>query len=132
MLQRHDPAVYEAIKPAYDAWKKGEAEPINGTPVDNWPSVTNKMAQHLKMNGLRSVEDLAEATDPDMDRLGMGSRALREKARAYVVLKSGDAKSAGLVFEQKQQIEALMARVKELEERGSVETKKRGRPKKEV
>lgn len=112
VIQKHEPAVWEALKPAYEAWKKGEDAPVNGTPIDVWPPVTKRMAQHLKMQGLRTVEDIAGATDADLERMGMGGVSLREKARTYISLKGG-AQSASMLADRDKRIEALETQLKE-------------------
>lgn len=134
-IQKHDPAMWEVIGPAYDAWKKGESEPLNGTSLAAWPGVSKKMVAHLKMNGFRTVEDLANSTDGDMQRIGIGSMGLRDKARTFVSLKTGDAQGAEIIEAQNQRIKALedqLAEALAVIKSPNITPKKRGRPKKEA
>lgn len=136
-VKRHQPDIWEALKPYYEAWKKNEEAPVNGTPIANWPPITKRLAEVMKTNGFRSVEDLAKATDSDLGRIGMGAMALRDKAREFVALKV-DTKTAGTIDSLKKTIERLENEIVFLKEKNdalaSRETnetkspKRRGRP----
>lgn len=113
-VEKQNPAVWGVIKPYYEAWKKGHTVPDGSTSLDVVPFITKRMAQQLRMLYLMSVEDLAGCTDAGLDRIGMGARELREKARAYVKIKNGDGKTAGQMAEQNKKIEDLQAQVQQL------------------
>jgi hypothetical protein len=124
--------IWPVIERHYEAWAKGQEEPTTGTPLGQWPSISREMADHLKTLHLRTVEDVATATDADLDRMGMGARALREKARAYVKAKEGEAVVAEAMAEKDAQIASLSSLVNDL--KGQVETlaanlPKRAKPK---
>lgn len=129
VLKKHDPEVYSALERSYEAWKKGEGEEIEGTPLNNWPPVSQKIAEHLKAQGYRSVEDLAKATDADLLRIGMGGRSLVEKAKAFIQLKSGDGKAAAMIAERDSRIDNLEKQLKEAIDVINEMKPKRGRPK---
>lgn len=131
-LQKHEPDLWNAIKPYYEAWKKNEEAPINGTPLDVWPAVTKQMAKSLKMNGFRSVEDFAQATDADLERIGMMAGALREKAKEYVANKRGKKDLEAALSDRDIVINELRNKIAELEKKFGGEVKKRGRKPKEV
>lgn len=69
---------------AYDAWKRGLEPPINGVDIRNWPLVSPAQVQNLVRSGCRSVEDLANANDEALRRIGMGGIELRQKAIAFL------------------------------------------------
>lgn len=73
----------------YEMWCKGQEAPEEGTPIRDWPAVSPAQCQTLLNIGIPTVEHLAEATEEALQRIGMGSRALREKARAWIAT-SGD------------------------------------------
>lgn len=128
--------VWTTLEPYYNAWKKNEQEPVNGTPINNWPPVTKRLSEVLKTNGFRSVEDLSKATDADLGRIGMGALALRDKAREFVLLKT-DTKNAGQIDDLKKTLELMKEKIAYLEEQNEAlkeqkEAKRRGRPPKEV
>lgn len=129
-VKRHQSDVWEALIPAYEAWKKNEQMPVNGTPIGNWPPITKRLAEVMKTNGFLSVEDLSKANDADLGRIGMGALALRDKAREFVALKV-DTKSAGQIDTLKKQVEELTARLA-LMDADKPDPKKRGRKPKEV
>jgi hypothetical protein len=90
----------------------------------------------FKAANVHTVEQLANVADGNLTNLGMGARDLREKAIAF--LKSAEG-SAGVLAVQGQlneamkQIEALKNQLAGFKSEGaSEETKKRGRPKKEI
>ena len=80
---------WNVIKPAYDAWKAGNAMPDSGTPIAAWPGVSTDQAEALKMLGIRSVEEVADASDSIIVRFPFpNARELRTTAQAF--LKSSD------------------------------------------
>lgn len=134
-IMKHDVSVWSAIKPYYDAWKKQEGEPIDGTPITNWAGCTKKMAEVLRMNGFRSVEQFAQATDADLYRIGMGGLSLREKAKTFISIKGNESKASAEIVALRESNKILEERVNELLSAMKdfrAEPKKRGRPAKEV
>lgn len=97
------------IKRQYDAWKAGQEEPVNGTSLRMWPAISKAQAENLWVLNVRTVEDLASVADNNLPNLGMGSRALRDKARAWL-------ESAGNIGKVSEQLTALNARLAALEE----------------
>ncbi len=54
----------------YNAWKLGQTLPERGIPLGAWPAIMPKVADQLRMAGVRSVEDVAELTEQAKSRLG--------------------------------------------------------------
>jgi hypothetical protein len=137
-IKREDVSLWEALSPFYEAWKNKMEAPINGTPIDLFPSVTPNMATILKNLGFMSVEDFANSTDSDLARVGMGASSLRDKARIFIGLKNGDQKASAQIVALNERIEALEQMNKELLEAIKDQTssddpqegRKRGRPRK--
>lgn len=76
---------WNAIKPAYDAWKNGQALPETGTPLGAWPGVSQEQADALKMMGIRSVEEYATASDGIINTVPFpGARELKAAAQSYL------------------------------------------------
>jgi len=102
-------ARWNSIKPQYDAWKEGRETPIDGTPLAAWPGITSDQADFLRNLGIRTVEDIAEASDSIIVKIPFpGARELRTSAQAF--LKSADkAKVAG-------EITALTEKNRDLED----------------
>ena len=91
---------YEA---AYAAFKSGQEPPLSGTPLRSWPPASPAIVATCIASGIRTVEDLAQANEEALGRLGMGARALRETARNWL----SEAASSG----------TLVARMAEMEQR---------------
>jgi hypothetical protein len=108
---------YQAYKGAYEFWQKGQELPVEGTPIKNWPTASAAEVENCLRLHLRSVEDLASANEEAIMRLGMGGRALKQRAIDYL----NAARDTGQVIQQltalKVENDALKERNKSLEER---------------
>lgn len=92
----------------YDAWKRGEEGSLNGTPLKTWPVLSPAQYKACRQAHLLTVEDLAAANEETIMRLGMGARALKQKAVDWLA----SAASTGRVTEE---IVALRAAKETLE-----------------
>lgn len=113
---QQDQILWPYVKPYYDAWLQGQEDPVVGTPLDVLPFLTPGLVQHLKNIHINSAEDLASVGDNEMQRIGMGATAWRDKARAYVEAKEGDGKLADLNQRLTEENELMKAEVHELRE----------------
>ena len=123
--------VWSVVKPHYEAWKQGQEDPTEGTPLDTWPAVTKGQVEQLKFLNIRSVEDVANANDATMERMGMGARVTRDKARAFIAAKQGQSVIAEQLSQRDTEITALKAQVAELTDAVkslAADRPKRGRP----
>jgi hypothetical protein len=109
-----DGAMKDIIEPAYKSWLKGQEEPTDGTPLSAWPGVNPAQADRLKALHLRTVEDVAGMNDADMNRVGMGALALRDKARAFVAAKKDTAPLAEAMAKKDAEIAELRAQLAEV------------------
>lgn len=76
---------WEAIEPAYNAWKAGQEAPTNGTPLAAWPGVSPEQAEVMRTLGLRTVEDVAGSTDTVISRVQLpGVRELQQNAKRFL------------------------------------------------
>jgi hypothetical protein len=116
----------EAFKKRYESYKQNNEVPEDGTSVKVWPVASPAQIATLLAIGVRTVEDLAVCNEETIMRLGMGGRALREKAVTWLN-ESKDigvsvVKMAGLQAEidaEKTRNKALESQVAEM--RGQVE-----------
>jgi len=118
---------WDAIEPAYEAWKKGQAAPETGTPLGAWPGLTPEQVQIFKAVGLQSVEDVAGMGEKVMQMIKLPDvRRYKEEAKAFLAAKDQHAVELRLRH-QADEIAALRAM---LEERTEAEPapKRRGRP----
>ena len=134
---------WNVIKPAYEAWKQGQALPEHGTPLAAWPGITPEQADVFRQTGLRSVEEIAEATDSLLQRVQLpGTRDIRDNAKRFLDAKD-QSKIADAIAAKDEQINSLQDQLEELrqmiiareadpsddlEADGSAAPRRRGRP----
>jgi len=94
----------------YDAFKRGDAEQIIGTPLAQWPLMTRAQVEEFRYFGVLTVEHLADLRD-DVKTKIPGSVELSKRAKHWLDASQGvDSK----VAEQAERIAALEAVVKKL------------------
>jgi hypothetical protein len=92
-------------------------EEVVGTPVSEWPLVSKSQAEELRAMKFHTVESIANASDQQLQRMGMAAGmspyAFRDKAKAFLNL----ATSAAETDKREQEINALKEELakKELE-----------------
>lgn len=74
----------EHYRSALKMFKESREMPEVGTPVTSWPALSPSQVKLCLDANLRTVEEVAEATEEAITRLGMGARALKEKAKAWL------------------------------------------------
>lgn len=80
--------LWETVRPFYEAWKKNQEIPINGTPIGAWPGCTPAQAKVLKAAGFVTVEEIAKG-GTSLGRTGLpGWEVLATQAQAF--LKAAD------------------------------------------
>lgn len=79
----------DAYRGSYEAWKKDEEPPVIGAPIRNWPVVSPSQYKVLRDLRILTVEDLAQANEETLGRIGMGGRALKAKAVEWLAAASG-------------------------------------------
>jgi hypothetical protein len=76
---------WQVIQPHYEAWKRGQEIPENGTPLESWPMLNKPQIKVLRGLQFRSVEDLASVTDTDLGRIRLpNARLLRDRAKQFI------------------------------------------------
>lgn len=111
---RKMPQLWERIEPAYERWLKGQETPVDGTPLEAWPGLTKGQVEHLRLLHVRSVEELAAVTDSTLDKIGMGARALRERAKLFVQAKQGSAQLEAALVGVREENDNLKTELAEL------------------
>ena len=101
-------------KEAYQAWKEGRELPVSGTPIISWPVASPAQVKTLLDMKIRSVEQLAEANEEALGRLGMGGRGLQMLARDYLAAAKDVGKVSGELTAAKIKVEQLEAANKAL------------------
>lgn len=134
-------ALWEFIRPRYEAWKNNQELPQTGTPLAAWNHLTPEQAEILRVNGVRSVEDVSVLTDAAFQRIPIaGLRSITEAAKKFLAHQDVNRAVADSVAKD-ETIAALTARLEEMasmvaklqEEKETEDApKRRGRPPKSV
>jgi hypothetical protein len=113
---------------------KGEQAGVEGTPIEQWPALNRAQVEELRAVRFYTVESIANASDAQLQGMGMGGQGLRIKAQAY--LKA--AQDTALVQKQAADLERRDSEIAELksqvERLAALAEEKRGpgRPRKEA
>lgn len=79
----------------YEAWKRGEELPVNGTPIKGCHFLTPAQQANCIAANVRTVEDLAAANGEAVGRLGMQGYELKNRATTWLAA----AKDTGVVVQ---------------------------------
>lgn len=90
------PTWVDAFHQRFEAFKKNETLPEEGTPIKGWQLASPAVQQTLLQAGFRTVEELATAGDAEIRGIGTGAITFREKARAWL----DEAKTKGVSAEK--------------------------------
>lgn len=101
---------YDQYKDALERYRRNQEIPENGISILNWPAVSPAQTRLLLDLNLRTVEDVAAMTEEAVQRIGMGARALKARAQAYL----DTAKTTGVPAAE---LETLRQKNSELEAR---------------
>lgn len=107
----------DAFKGARKAWQEGLEIPVNGTSIRSWPPASPAEIENCLRLHIRTVEDLAVANEEAIMRLGMGGRALKQRAADYLVAARDTGQLTQQVSAMRIENDALKERNKALEER---------------
>lgn len=118
-LEIHTPVTdfYEWRFPLeYEAFKRGQAAAVIGTPLDMWPALQPSQVAELKHQGIRTVEQLASLSDSVSGSL-RGFYAMKHKAQQFLD-DSKDKNAAAVVRAQMDEQDARhKADIKAMEDR---------------
>lgn len=111
-----DPMIWKAIKPAYEAWKRGEEIVEEGTPLAAWGAIPPRAMQAYRGQGIRTVEILARLEDTALERMPLDARKHRDMARKFVEVANSDTtRMAQKAKEQDDEIAMLKAQLAEIQ-----------------
>lgn len=113
----YDPMWVDRFKTHYRMWKEGNEITPDGTHIRMWAPISKAEAETLIAARVRTVEDLAAANEETLRMIGMGARALQNKARAWLESASNTGKTTeeivalrALTEAQAKEIESLRAK----------------------
>lgn len=105
----------ERFAEAYERFKREEEMVFDGTPVEAWPRLETRTVYALKAQGFFTVESIAECSDANVSKLGLGGHRLRELARAYLEAAKNGGVAERLAIENAQQREEMAAMAQAIE-----------------
>ena len=98
---------WEAIEPAYSAWKEGREIPVEGTPLAAWTTLRSEEVDVLLAAKIRSVEMVSKMTDTQCSQLPLPNAwGLRDLALKFIETNTKEKDSAEIA-ELKAQIAHL-------------------------
>lgn len=108
--------LWDFIKPRYEAWKTNQDLPETGTPLAAWNHLTQAQAEILRVNGVRSVEDVSQLTDAHFNRIPIPNlRSIVEASRKFLDSKDAN-KTASELAAAHEQLAAANNRIDEMAE----------------
>lgn len=113
---------------------KNAGEEVPGVKLETWheecpDELTMGQMEELQALKFRTVEQIASASDGQLQRVGMGGIGVRSRAKAYMARKN-HVESSSELSDMKKQIAELQALLIANSVNAAVEKKKPGRPKK--
>jgi hypothetical protein len=104
----------------YEMFKAGRTFIGDGTPLSELPFLTEAKRADLRALNIHTAEDLAGLEGTPLTRVGIGARALKDQAAAYIAKAGGSADVTRLAAENaglKTQMEQMQAQMAELMQR---------------
>ena len=86
----------------WEAFQKGLEQPINGTPINQWPILNNAQVKELQALNIYTIEEVASLSDGDTQQT-TGLMTLKQQAIAHL----SSSKDDGVVYEALDKVEKL-------------------------
>jgi len=100
----------------YKAFKRDQAAPLTGTPLEEWPAAASSFIDEMRVYGIRTVDQLAALSD-GIAMINPGWMTMRTRAQAFLDNAKHNAMSESLAVENatlKQQMAAMQAQMQQL------------------
>lgn len=114
------------------AWARFKASQVVGnvgTPLAQWPLMNRALVKEANYYNIQTVEQLAEISDANVQKLGMGWAEWRRKAQSFLDAAKGDSARTAQDAENERLREEMAMLRQQMEQ---LVEKKPGRPKKET
>jgi hypothetical protein len=121
-------ARWEVISPKYEAWKRNEDLPEDGTPLAAWSGVSVEQAAHLRAMGIKTVEGVRDMGEGAFTRLPFPNARQLPKLAAAFLASVGEAEKDRELTEMRER----MAAMEEMLAEAGAAKRGPGRPKKEA
>lgn len=118
---------------AYNRFKNKERPGIaEGTPIREWPYLTREWVVKLEYCNVHTVEEIANASDSALERMGPGARDMQKRAKEFLSPADENEKAwRQQKLDMDARIKALEAQLRQYDENPDAKPK-RGRPRKEA
>lgn len=100
-------ARWSQIKPAYEAWKRGEELAVDGTPLQSWPALRPEHIAAFTPYGVRTVEQVANMQSAIRERIKLPNVDSYIKMAREFIANLDRAASAERAADQQAQIDDL-------------------------
>ncbi len=121
-------ARWNRIAPAYEAWKRGQDIPVDGTPLAAWAGVSPEQAAHMRAMGILTVEGVRDMGEGAIARLPFpNARQMPKLAADFLSSKTEADKDRELA-----DMRERMAIMEEMLATAGAEKRGPGRPKKQT
>lgn len=97
----------EEYRREYEAFKQGVEFNGDGYPIGMWAAITAPQAKHFLALGIRTVEELANISDSNLPKFGMGAAKIRNLAIRWLEEQSKSAPMTAFI----QRAEAMDAKL---------------------
>ena len=116
----------------WEAFEKGLEQPIDGTPINQWPILNNAQVAELKALNIHTIEEMASLSDGGTQQI-VGLMTLKQQAIAHLATSKDD----GVVYEALDKVEKLEERMTAMlqenkELRAAVESQSKYKRKKKI
>lgn len=102
---------------AYNRWLETQEQPLDGLALEMWPPIPKSLVEDWKYFKVRTVQQLANLGDTQIQAMGIGVREWSKKAKAWLDQAADHAASQKLVSENEHlrlEVERLAKQVAEL------------------
>lgn len=69
---------------SWEAYQQGLAQPLMGTPIEEWPPLSPSQVETFKAAGIRTIEDIAALNDSGVGMLGPNGYKIRDAAKRHL------------------------------------------------
>ena len=115
--QRYPQEWLQHYSTSYDMWRSGQELPPTGSPLSQWGAISPAQLKNCLSINLRTIEDLANANEESLARLGMGGRDLQSRARTYLETAKNLGTTAEVINSLRQEVETRTKENTDLQER---------------
>ena len=120
-------ARWAVVAPKYDAWKRGQDIPVDGTPLAAWAGVSPEQAAHLRAMGIYTVENVRDMGEGSISRLPFPNAKQLPKLAGEFLSSKGEAEKDKMIADMQER----MAIMEEMLAASQSEKRGPGRPRKQ-